>query len=199
MKRLLYILAIVGLASCNTKKPEPAQNYVVKQEDLASLNQRIKTPVVNPTGTSGALNPAHGQPGHRCDIAVGAPLNSPAKTTAPTVQATTTAQPVTVAPQPTATVNTIPVAQTATVNAKGEKLNPAHGQPNHRCDIAVGAPLNSKSTQAVVSTPNPKVTVTQPTTTSTQVPLLNEKGQRLNPAHGQPNHRCDIAVGAPLT
>jgi len=23
-----------------------------------------------------ALNPAHGQPGHRCDIAVGAPLNS---------------------------------------------------------------------------------------------------------------------------
>ncbi len=23
-------------------------------------------------------------------------------------------------------------------------MNPAHGQPNHRCDIAVGAPLNSK-------------------------------------------------------
>jgi hypothetical protein len=22
--------------------------------------------------------------------------------------------------------------------------------------------------------------------------------QRLNPEHGQPNHRCDIAVGAPL-
>ncbi|WP_316770887.1 hypothetical protein [Pedobacter frigiditerrae] len=195
MKRLLYILVIVGFTSCNTKKPEPTQNYVAKPEDLASLNQRIKTPVVNPVGTSGGLNPAHGQPGHRCDIAVGAPLNSPAKTTTSAVQTTTVAQPVTA---PTA-VTTTPATQTATVNAKGEKLNPAHGQPNHRCDIAVGAPLNSKPTQAVISTPNPKVTVTQPTATTTQVPLLNEKGQRLNPAHGQPNHRCDIAVGAPLT
>ena len=24
------------------------------------------------------MNPAHGAPGHRCDISVGAPLNSPA-------------------------------------------------------------------------------------------------------------------------
>ncbi|RZJ20093.1 MAG: hypothetical protein EON51_15940 [Acinetobacter sp.] len=198
MKRLLYILAIVGLAACNTKKPEPAQTFVPKAEDLASLNQRLKTPVVNPVGTSGASNPAHGQPGHRCDIAVGAPLNSPAKSTSPSVQPTAIAQPVIANPQPTATVTTTSAAQTATVNAKGEKLNPAHGQPNHRCDIAVGAPLNSKPTQAVVSTPNPKITVTQPIAT-TQVPLLNEKGQRLNPAHGQPNHRCDIAVGAPLT
>jgi hypothetical protein len=193
MKHLLYILAIVGLASCNTKKPEPTQNYVAKPEDLASLNQRIKTPVLNPVGTSGSANPAHGQPGHRCDIAVGAPLSSiPTKATTPTTQ------PAIPAVQPTATVTTAPAVQTATVNAKGERLNPAHGQPNHRCDIAVGAPLNSKPTQAVASTPNPKVTFTQPVAT-TPVPLLNEKGQRLNPAHGQPNHRCDIAVGAPLT
>lgn len=198
MKRLLFILAIVGLAACNTKKPEPAQTFVPKSEDLANLNQRLKTPVVNPVGTSGALNPAHGQPGHRCDIAVGAPLNSAAKTSTPTVQPTTVVQPVATSPQPAA-VTTTPAAQTATLNAKGEKLNPAHGQPNHRCDIAVGAPLNSKPTQAVVSTPNPKVTVTPPAATTTQIPLLNEKGQRLNPAHGQPNHRCDIAVGAPLT
>ena len=198
MKRLLYILAIVGLAACNTKKPEPAKNFVPKAEDLASLNQRIKTPVINPVGTSGALNPAHGQPGHRCDIAVGAPLNSPAKSTSPTTQATTVGQPVITSTQQ-ATVATTPAVQTATVNTKGEKLNPAHGQPNHRCDIAVGAPLNSKPTQAAVSTSTPKVTVTTPATTTTQVPLLNEKGQRLNPAHGQPNHRCDIAVGAPLT
>lgn len=199
MKRLLCILAIVSLAACTTKKPEPAQSFVPKAEDLASLNQRLKTPVVNPVGTSGALNPAHGQPGHRCDIAVGAPLNSPAKTITPPSQPTTIAQPVTASPQPTATVTTTAATQTATVNAKGEKLNPAHGQPNHRCDIAVGAPLNSKPTQAVVGTSKPKITVTAPAASATQVPLLNEKGQRLNPAHGQPNHRCDIAVGAPLT
>jgi hypothetical protein len=28
-------------------------------------------------------NPAHGQPSHRCDIPVGAPLNSPPATTTP--------------------------------------------------------------------------------------------------------------------
>lgn len=52
-------------------------------------------------------------------------------------------------------------------------LNPPHGQPGHRCDIAVGAPLGSGN-------------------------LLNNTTAGLNPAHGQPGHRCDIAVGAPL-
>lgn len=51
-------------------------------------------------------------------------------------------------------------------------LNPAHGQPGHRCDIAVGQPLNSK--------PEKKVS------------------GNMNPAHGQPGHRCDLPVGAPL-
>ena len=77
-----------------------------------------------------ALNPAHGMPGHRCDIAVGAPLNSPAQAGQPAPQV----QPMT-APIPAA----VPVAP---ANATG-KLNPPHGQPGHRCDISVGAPLNS--------------------------------------------------------
>ncbi|CAN5891225.1 hypothetical protein BH11BAC4_BH11BAC4_24790 [soil metagenome] len=78
---------------------------------------------------SGGLNPAHGQPGHRCDIAVGAALNSPV--TKPTVSETTTT--------PQRVVNaTAPAVKTA------PGMNPPHGQPNHRCDIAVGAPLNSR-------------------------------------------------------
>lgn len=71
------------------------------------------------------MNPAHGQPGHRCDIAVGAPLNS-----APAKPATTTT-----------TQTVTPAPATATKTAPG--MNPPHGQPGHRCDIAVGAPLNS--------------------------------------------------------
>lgn len=51
-------------------------------------------------------------------------------------------------------------------------LNPAHGEPGHRCDIPVGKPLNSK--------PEKKLS------------------GNLNPAHGQPGHRCDLPVGAPL-
>ena len=31
-------------------------------------------PATGATGTGAGMNPAHGQPGHRCDIAVGAPL-----------------------------------------------------------------------------------------------------------------------------
>ena len=96
-------------------------------DSLAATNQGV------------TLNPQHGEPGHRCDIAVGAPLNSPA--------ATTTIQP----SVPTA----VPAATTAAANTDTKKvtpnstpatagLNPKHGEPGHRCDIAVGAPLNSK-------------------------------------------------------
>lgn len=51
-------------------------------------------------------------------------------------------------------------------------LNPPHGQPGHRCDIAVGQPLNSQPKQ--------------------------QSNVNVNPPHGQPGHRCDLAVGAPL-
>ena len=70
-------------------------------------------------------------------------------------------------------------------------MNPPHGQPGHRCDIAVGAPLDSPpgtgKTPLVASQQN----VPAQTTTPTTVPGMN-------PPHGQPGHRCDIPVGAPL-
>ena len=95
--------------------------------------------ITSKTNTETGLNPAHGQPGHRCELPVGAPLNSapaPSKTTAPTT-ATTTAPTVTNSPVPT-------VTNPADVNPNTptpEGMNPPHGQTNHRCDIAVGAPL----------------------------------------------------------
>lgn len=93
-------------------------------------------PAQQPQQTAAAgsvqLNPAHGQPGHRCDIKVGDPLTGAAP-------ATITTQP----QQPMGTVVPPPPAQGATEAGK----NPAHGQPGHRCDIAVGAPLNSKPAQ----------------------------------------------------
>ncbi len=108
----------------------------------------VSTPVVTPAksapvsipatvqpaaANTAGLNPAHGQPGHRCEIAVGAPLNSsPVTTNTPTIAQ----KPVTVT---TPQIVTTPT-QTAAV-APG--MNPAHGQPGHRCDISVGAPLNS--------------------------------------------------------
>ena len=92
-----------------------------------------------------ALNPQHGQPGHRCDIAVGAPLNPPATNIQPIVSAT---PPTTLSSSPNTNTNidaqkvVLPQVNTSTAG-----LNPKHGEPGHRCDIAVGAPLNSKPTQ----------------------------------------------------
>ncbi|MFT5254085.1 MAG: hypothetical protein ACI87N_003148 [Flavobacteriales bacterium] len=37
------------------------------------------------------------------------------------------------------------------VTAKG--MNPPHGEKNHRCDIAVGAPLNSKTASEGIVVP----------------------------------------------
>jgi hypothetical protein len=80
------------------------------------------------TGTTDSpmLNPAHGQPGHRCELPVGAPLTGNASTQTPT---------------------TIPVAATQPAAPAGLTLNPAHGQPGHRCDLPVGAPLTSTSAE----------------------------------------------------
>lgn len=97
--------------------------------NTVNQNAAVSTPVAVAKG----MNPAHGQPGHRCDIAVGAPLNSPVvtpKSTPATGQQQNSSIPTSIAaPKPTATTPT------------PEGMNPPHGQENHRCDIAVGAPL----------------------------------------------------------
>lgn len=92
--------------------------------------QQTATPQAGTPAAAG-MNPEHGQPGHRCDIAVGAPLNSP-----PAQQPAVTATP---------TFNTQPVQQTpvaAPPAATAPGMNPPHGQPGHDCAVAVGAPLN---------------------------------------------------------
>lgn len=96
------------------------------------------------TGAAGrpALNPAHGEPYHRCEIAVGAPIDSQpeAQNAAPQMMNQQAA--------PANSFNTNPIAPSnapvsAPVTATGPKpaLNPAHGEPHHRCDLQVGAPL----------------------------------------------------------
>jgi hypothetical protein len=138
-----------------------------------------------PGNNNDNLNPAHGQPRHRCEIAVGAPLDSKPETPNPTQ-----IQPVASASQ------IVPINNASTGNQKViAGINPAHGQPNHRCDIAVGAPLNSKPT---VNTSSPSNIQPAAVTTTTSVPSTQKVAPGMNPAHGQPNHRCDIAVGEPL-
>jgi len=93
----------------------------------------MPAPVVSKTtGQQGPLNPPHGQPGHRCDIPEGSPLNSAPKAATPS--------PAPAKQAPVQQVVTAPVTQPAAASGTA-KMNPAHGEPGHRCDIAVGAPL----------------------------------------------------------
>ncbi|KFF07140.1 hypothetical protein [Flavobacterium reichenbachii] len=211
-KILLYSLAIssVFLVSCK-KELEPQEstsNSELIRLGLAKDTTKTATPVAqalpaNPntvlSDTKG-LNPAHGQPGHRCDIAVGAPLNSaPAQTTAAPAQ--------TVQVNPNQQQQTVVTTTTAQPVKTAKGMNPPHGQAGHRCDIPVGAPLNSPAVKTTAaSTPQSgtatqNFTVTPPAGSNVPALLSTETqavAEGMNPAHGQPGHRCDIAVGAPL-
>jgi len=92
------------------------------------------------------------------------------------------------------TASPIPAAnpiEVAPESAAAPGMNPPHGQPNHRCDIPVGMPLNSPPG----TRPTPTIT-SQPNVSAQTAPATTAPG--MNPPHGQPNHRCDIPVGAPL-
>jgi len=221
MKHFLYLLVIIVFCSCNPEKKQVTNQAIIptpsgleglqKSTSVASVNQNTsKTLIFNPPhGEAGhtcslavgaplnqaavtqaqqntvhtepvavssnitgkKLNPKHGEPGHRCDIAVGAPLDS---------------KPTQITPKQT-------IHQSVVTTKPSEKLNPKHGESGHRCDIAVGAPLNSKPVQTVnvANTSTPALSA-EVNTTETQ------NGVKLNPKHGEPGHRCDIAVGAPL-
>lgn len=175
MKNAFYLLAIALCFACKGEKKEPAQAMIPTPAGIQGLQKgnAAATPAAS-TKSNLIFNPPHGEAGHTCALAVGAPLNR----TAP-------AQPKpAVTPQSPAPAPVITVASTS-----GKKLNPKHGEPGHRCDIAVGAPLDSKPIEVAKTAP------TQPTVTQ----VSNVKvGKGMNPPHGQPNHRCDIAVGAPL-
>jgi hypothetical protein len=114
----------------------PAQS----QQPVANNNQAV-TMTQTPGVTKPGMNPPHGQAGHRCDIAVGAPLNSPKQTKPASGAGSAVVQQVT--PTATSTSSSAPAIldpnAAQTVTAPG--MNPPHGQPGHVCSVAVGAPL----------------------------------------------------------
>jgi hypothetical protein len=204
-KTIISSVLIVALFLISCKKEIPSNAEAVTE----SANASPKLPEIAPqpeqsqvTGgnpntimTSSPMNPAHGQAGHRCDIAVGAPLNAPAGQNTPQQG---------VAPMQTNTIAAKMVSNSTT--AKG--MNPAHGQAGHRCDIAVGAPLNSpvtKTTPPKTAIPadneaakNTSVLMNPSFTPAAETAKTVITAPGMNPPHGQDGHRCEIAVGEPL-
>lgn len=118
---LILASSIVMLAACTESKK--ADNSAV---GTTPVNFSAPGAQQQPATATAGLNPEHGQPGHRCDIPVGAALSTPVQSNGNTPAAL---------PQPVTTPQ-----QTSNTVAPG--TNPPHGQPGHDCSIAVGAPLN---------------------------------------------------------
>ncbi|KQM44799.1 hypothetical protein [Chryseobacterium sp. Leaf201] len=214
MKNTLLGLIALSIAAISCKKDERA-TYLTEeagvQQPAVAVNNTPKTSLLDQAGiqtvqnsgsatvTAPGMNPAHGQPGHRCDIPVGQPLSSaPAQTPQQGTQNvnvnTNQGQTIQIDPnslQPGKfTVDNSGKAKTVKT-AKG--MNPPHGEPGHRCDIPVGQPLNSKpapvaqQTQAIAQNTPPAPT-----------PAPTGEKPALNPAHGEPWHNCAVKVGEAL-
>lgn len=165
MKRVYFIVAAVfTLAACNKKEststvaaestdttavaPAPNDSASVKVNSSVAPVSTAAPQTVNVTPqvvasaqqapvSAPGMNPPHGQPNHRCDIPVGAPLSTPPQNTAQQ-----NIVPQTVLPAPTQNNMAPQAVQTTTPVATAPGMNPPHGQAGHRCDIPVGAPLN---------------------------------------------------------
>lgn len=137
-----------------------SESTVVSSATNVNPTQSVPIPQQNSNVNASALNPPHGQAGHRCDIAVGAPLNSPPNKAMSKSTVTNSV------PNPQVPTVLKPNATTTVVTKPG--MNPPHGQAGHRCEIAVGAPLNSAPTKAV-STPASVVTNSE---SNSQVPAI---------------------------
>ena len=123
-----------------TITPEQMQQMQMQQQ--IQMQQQKTAQVVTKPG----MNPPHGQPGHRCDIAVGAPLNSKPNPAAPKA-GSGEAQKITLTPNQTGTPAAPASATPAILNPDGAAtatapgMNPPHGQPGHVCGTPVGSPL----------------------------------------------------------
>lgn len=202
MKYLYFTLVVIAatITSCKnnetaTVQPNPVNVVPFWQQTSPAIQgqstqssgmQNVNSGMA--ISTPAGINPPHGELNHRCDIAVGVPLNT-------AVVAGTSAQPTSLQPTQNVTAKTITV--------KG--MNPPHGEKNHRCDIAVGALLNSKPAVSTATTNTNSAQETKEYTVNQPVPALlssstadTETPAGVNPAHGKTGHRCDIAVGAAL-
>jgi hypothetical protein len=152
------------------KAPQPNQGQslypAITTQNTTTQTQTVATPVAVAKG----MNPAHGQAGHRCDIPVGAPLNTPATTTKTVASQVTSKPTVTGLPATTTTISTPPTP-------KG--MNPPHGQAGHRCDIPVGSPLNSPVATDKPATPQaaPNYILNPPKANETATPTKTTSDQ----------------------
>jgi hypothetical protein len=166
-KLSVLVIASLFLFSCN---PGTTGNEVQPTDYKNSDTHTFIPPVINPVAV-------------KTDTALKPEPADPAVTKVNPVTATTVTSPGKAKVNPAVVLN-----NTTAKTAKG--LNPAHGLPNHRCDIPVGAPLSTPITKSGVQQQPVQTVTTQAS------PVVTPPG--MNPPHGQPGHDCSVEVGKPL-
>lgn len=128
---MLGLVAVLALSACTdrTERSLKSSSPVAPPPSMAAPattggDSQAAMQQMPASGGEVALNPEHGQPGHRCEIPVGAPLNSTPASGSPSV-----------------TINPSASSPAAPAPATTARLNPAHGEPGHDCAIPVGSPL----------------------------------------------------------
>ncbi|WP_367914510.1 hypothetical protein [Leadbetterella sp. DM7] len=139
MRKVLYgFLATLLLAACH-KKEETAE--VTRPAAAGEVETAPAAPASSPVQPAPVaevrLNPPHGESGHLCEIAVGAPL--PAQGVLPAPVETAPARPMPIDPGATSIISQ--PLNTVVFNGPKPQFNPPHGEPWHTCDLEVGAPL----------------------------------------------------------
>lgn len=138
MKRILLVGLVFTLACQKKEETQNAAPSAIESATAGSLSDAPTTyTTAEPVPSNVKLNPPHGEPGHLCEIEVGAPL--PETAALPEPVEVTPARPTPVAP-PTTSVLNRPI-NTAVPSGPKPQFNPPHGQPWHTCDLEVGAPL----------------------------------------------------------
>lgn len=141
ISKIALVLSSVYLMGCSGGATDKIEN-----EDSGDTPTQAEQPAQNPQGQTQAagnaggngdvaVNPPHGEPGHDCDIAVGAPLDGSA-------QGSGEIQGQEVEVQGQEVEIQTQQGQQGTPQGVEEGLNPPHGEPGHDCEIPVGAPLN---------------------------------------------------------
>ncbi|SKB49673.1 hypothetical protein SAMN05660776_1409 [Salegentibacter holothuriorum] len=115
--KILLGIAVVSLTAFTSCKDAEEKT---SEETQTTTNTQM-TGNTPGNGEIPDVNPPHGEPGHRCDMPVGASLTG-ANSTSNTQQEMTSSP----------------------IRVKGDKptKNPPHGEPYHDCSIPVGGELN---------------------------------------------------------
>jgi hypothetical protein len=138
----LFVVVSLMIISCK-KELEPQESSssiapAVQTNSPAAINTMPPSMQQNSTGANPAMpaktisatiaegmNPPHGQPNHRCDISVGAPLNAPPGKITPTKSVPAS---VTEAPKAIYTTSEAPAVLNDAPTTTTQGMNPPQGQ-----------------------------------------------------------------------